>query len=51
MLLAQKIYVQKYDDVDGFGIGTIGEIQKGFEKIAEKYGAETLVSPNILAGM
>ena len=48
---AQEIYIQKYDDTDGFGIGTISEIQKGFEKIAKKYGAETLVSPNILAGM
>ncbi|MEQ1515459.1 MAG: hypothetical protein ABL931_03105 [Usitatibacteraceae bacterium] len=48
---AQEVFVQKYDDIDGFGIGTIGEIQRGFEKIAERYGVETLVSPNILAGM
>lgn len=53
MEFAQKIHFQEHDneDYDGFGIGTIGEIQKGLAKIAERYGAATAVSPNVLASV
>lgn len=53
MQLAQKIHFKEHDneDYDGFGIGTIGELQKGLAKIAEKYGAATEVSPRVLLGV
>lgn len=50
-MLAQSMYLKDFDDIDSFGAGTIFDIQMAFEKISEKYGAETLVSPSILAGM
>jgi hypothetical protein len=53
MQLAQKRHFQEHDneDYDGFGIGTIGEIQNELAKIAEKYGAAVSVSPSVLIGI
>ena len=50
MKIVRKQFYQDYDDEDedGFGIGTIGDIQKGLEKIRAKYGDAIAVSPDIL---
>jgi hypothetical protein len=31
MRLSQKVYAQECDDIDGFGIGTMGDSQKAFK--------------------
>ena len=49
--LAKNLHLADYEDLDGFGVGTIVDIQMAFEKITEKYGAATEISPNVLVGI